>query len=106
MGDSPSRTQKSGDARKSSIKANKNDFKRYLATYKCDFSTPLDELWEDFDIDKNGFLDREEAKPFLEEVRKVIQRDRAANYDTKEFEEMFLLFDEDKNNYLTKGEMS
>jgi hypothetical protein len=49
------------ELRKSSIKQNKTDFLYYLQNYKCEFAKPLDDLWHDYDTDKNGFLDREEA---------------------------------------------
>jgi Ca2+-binding EF-hand superfamily protein len=32
----------------------------------------LDELWTEHDVDQNGYLDKEEAEPFLDAVAQVI----------------------------------
>lgn len=66
----------------------------------------LDDLWQEFDVDQNGFLDKSEARPYLDEVAKIIQQDRAQCYDRTKFEEYFVEFDEDKNGFLSKNEMS
>lgn len=101
---SPSRQE----LRKSSIKeySKKQSIKHFLQTYDCEFSTPLDDLWVQYDTDMNGYLDEGEAKQFLEAVVGVIQKDRAANYDSAKFDDLFKEFDEDENGYLTKAEMA
>jgi hypothetical protein len=38
-------------------------------------------MWEEHDRDGNGYLDRDEAKTFLEELSKVISEDRAKFYN-------------------------
>ena len=58
------------------------------------------------DIDKNGYLDKKEALPFLDQVAQIIDEDRAKNYDRNNFEKLFEEFDEDKNGFLSKGEMA
>ena len=96
------------DKRKSSIKKNahKKSFDKFLSNYNVAFSQPLDDVWEEFDIDKNGILDREEAKCFVDKIACVIQKDRAHNYDKSTFDDLFTQFDDDQNGYLTKMEMS
>jgi len=37
-------------------------------------------MWNEHDVDKNGYLDRDEAQPFLDEVAKIIDKERAKNY--------------------------
>ena len=99
---------KSEDRRKQSIKKNshKKLLKNFLVKYDVSFSRDLDEIWDEVDDDKNGFLDKKEAKTFLDEVTRCVQKDRAKNYNKNDFEKTFEKFDEDKNGYLTKGEMS
>ena len=63
-------------------------------------------MWEEHDIDKNGYLDREEAKTFLDELAQVISENRKKFYDPNNFESIFEEYDEDGNNYLSKSEMS
>ena len=77
--------------RKSSLKkANKkSSFDDFLKNYPVKFSTPLDELWQQNDNDNNGYLDKEEAKKFLDEVVKVIQKNRKRNYDKAKFDQYF-----------------
>ena len=94
--------------RKSSLKKakKKHSFDDFLKNYPVKFSTPLDELWQQNDNDNNGYLDKEEAKEFLDEVVKVIQKNRKRNYDKTKFDQYFEQFDEDRNGFLSKGEMS
>lgn len=65
----------------------------------------LDELWGKHDADGNGFLDRDEAKPFLEDVKGLMSEEKAAFYNTNTFDVQFTKFDEDKNGFLEKSEM-
>jgi hypothetical protein len=34
-------------------------------------------MWVQHDVDKNGYLDRKEAREFVKEISKVIDQDRA-----------------------------
>lgn len=78
----------------------------YLKKYQVKFSKSLDDIWEETDIDNNGYLDRSEAKEFLNKVTGVIEEERAKNYNLDEFEDLFDQYDEDDNGYLSKMEMS
>ena len=49
------------------------------------FEKPLDQIWEEVDTDMNGYLDKEEARNFMERVVNSIQKDRAKNYDKSSF---------------------
>ena len=50
------------------LKSKRNSFKKYLGSYKAKFEKDLDELWDEKDVDGNGFLDETEAKEFVLEV--------------------------------------
>ena len=62
---------------------------RYFKNYKTQFSKPIDEVWDQADSDKNGYLDKNEAKVFLDEIVKIIDKDRAQNYKKENFDELF-----------------
>lgn len=49
------------------------------------------------DIDQNGFLDKIEAKVFMDELASVVEADRAKNYNEENFASLFEKFDEDGN---------
>ena len=68
---------------------------QYLQNYNFKFSLSLDDIWLTYDLDENGYLDKEEARPYLDEVAKAIQADRAHCYDPAKFNEYFEKFDED-----------
>ena len=74
--------------RKSALKnsCRKHSFDDFLRNYPVKFSTPLDQLWDQADFDGNGYLDRMEAKDFLDQVVLVIQEDRRNNFDVMKFD--------------------
>jgi Ca2+-binding EF-hand superfamily protein len=51
-------------------------------------------------------LDKEECKNFLNELKKITNEDRAANYKEENFEKLFEKFDDDKNGFMEKSELS
>lgn len=63
-------------------------------------------MWTKYDSDGNGYLDKDEAKPYIEHVAKIIEAERAKNYQQDKFDELFDLFDEDQNGFLSKAEMA
>ena len=77
-----------------------------MRTSKIVFSRSLDDLWIEKDDDGNGFLEIDEAKEFLLAIQKIIESDRAKNFDMQELPVLFEKFDEDNNGYLTKGQMA
>ena len=60
--------------------------KQYLENYSATFSSDLDDLWTLNDVDKNGYLDRKEAKEFIAQIQKIISEDRASLYDSTKFD--------------------
>lgn len=53
----------------------------YLEGYKgfkenIGAETKIDLIWDKRDLDKNGYMDREECKPLLNEIVKIIEPDR------------------------------
>lgn len=60
---------------------------QHLREYKG-FSSKvkLDNLWVQFDEDKNGLLDRKEAKKFLNKIKTLIVPERQKNYSEEKFE--------------------
>ena len=70
------------------------------------FKEDLDELWDAHDINKDGHLNKAEAKKFIDKLVQGLDYERAKNYNPENFEKVFEEFDEDKNDWLTKGEMA
>ena len=56
---------KTAHQRKADLKYCPVTLKEYLAGYKGTFSRDIDELWNTHDLDKNNYLDKEEARPFI-----------------------------------------
>ena len=94
------------DKRRSSLKKVNKTLIDYLRNYKVTFSRSLDDLWAEQDLDKNGYLDKGEAKQFIGQIVGIIDQERAKNYDKHNFDHLFEQFDVDDNGYLSKGEMS
>lgn len=72
---------RSTSSRESSLQRNKKPLSYYLKKYNARFTKSIDGMWEEHDRDGNGYLDRDEAKTFLEELSKVISEDRAKFYN-------------------------
>ena len=51
-------------------------FTNFLKNYNFTFKKSLDDVWTEFDTDNDGFLQKDEAKKFLEQVQQIIQEDR------------------------------
>ena len=77
-----------------------------MKDYDTTFTKDLDTLWENIDIEKNGYLDYMQTQIFLDEVAGCIDEKRASNYDKANFKVMFEKFDENKDKFLSKGEMA
>ena len=71
------------------LKRNKTPLSRYLKNYETSFNKSVDEIWDKFDADKNGWLDKVEAKKFIDAIATVIDKDRAKFYDKNNFDAMF-----------------
>ena len=66
-----------------------------LQDYSATFTIDLDELWLAHDTDRNGYLDLEECRAFINELVEYIDYDRAQNYDPAKFDLLFETYDED-----------
>ena len=69
------------------------------------FNGNLDELWNKVDTNKDTYLDKVEAKKFMEELGKIVKPEEKGTYNMANFETQFDKYDEDKNGVLEKGEM-
>ena len=85
---------------------NKRPLSHYLSNYEAKFSTCIDLMWNQFDFNQNGYLERDEARKFIDELSKVIQKDRAQFYKRDQFNSLFDQIDEDRNGVLSKGEFA
>ena len=77
-----------------------------MANYSATFSQDIDVMWNHYDFDNNGYLDREEARGFVDQVSKCIGKERSKNYNPDHFDYLFDKFDENQDEYLTKSEMA
>jgi hypothetical protein len=50
------------------------------------FSQDLDDLWEEHDVNKDGHLDKTEAKKFVDKLVQGLDYQRAQNYNPENFE--------------------
>lgn len=88
------------------MKRNKTPLSHYLRNYDVKFGNSIDDMWEEFDVNQNGFLERNEAKNFIDKLSKFISNDRAKFYDKHKFDQLFDEFDADRNGLLSKGEFA
>ena len=63
-------------------------------------------MWDEYDVNGNGYLERDEAKKFIDKISKCIGKDRAKFYKRDKFDQLFDEFDEDANGILSKGEFA
>lgn len=64
----------------------------------------VERIWAIYDADKNGLLDRAEARSFVRDLLKGIDRQDLMNQEF--FEECFDEFDKDGDQVLAKDEMA
>ena len=77
--------------------------------------TCIDKIWNKYDDDNNGYLDKEETRAFViesikgdPELNKMMKQDDESDddlMDEKHFDHCFKLIDEDMSGVLTKKEM-
>jgi len=87
-------------------KKNQKKLAELLGEYTKNFTSDVDELYLKVDADGNGMLDKAECKNFLTELKKITIESRAANYKEENFEKLFDKFDDDKNGFMEKSELS
>jgi len=82
-------------------------FSELLKNYSLKINKDLDQMWEEKDYDKNGYLDKSEALVFVIELTNYIDDySRANNFSVDYFQKTFSEFDEDSNGFLGKAEMA
>ena len=64
----------------------------------------VDDIWDQYDKDGNGYLDKNEAKLLVLDSLKLMGEN--TQIDQKEFDEVFKMFDKDGNGTIDKGEMA
>jgi len=62
-------------------------------------------MWDEYDYDGNGMLDKAECKDFMDELATHIKPENAQNYNKDDFDYLFTKFDTDQNGYIDKSEM-
>ena len=98
--------EKTKEEKLKALAENPISLKEYLKDYKSVFSKDIDDLWKEQDKDSNGYLNKAEAKLYLEELTKIVDSEKGQYYHPDKFDEMFKKMDEDKNEMLSKSEMS
>lgn len=63
----------------------------------------VDLIWFDYDRDRSGALDKEEARDFIRDLLEKI--DQIDLYDETKFDEIFDKFDEDNSESVERSEM-
>ena len=64
----------------------------------------VDGIWDKYDNDKSGFLEKEEMRPFYIENVKDEQLE-TSTFSEANFEAFFIDFDKDCNGLITKAQM-
>ena len=64
----------------------------------------VEDIWDQYDKDGNGYLDKNEAKLLVLDSLKLMGEN--TQIDQKEFDEVFKMFDKDGNGTIDKGEMA
>ena len=60
----------------------------------------VDQTWETYDVDKSGYLDKEETKKFVQETL-----GSGSGYSDESFNELFSTFDKDNSGKVEKNEI-
>ena len=63
----------------------------------------IDDIWDSYDKDKSGFLDKNETKQFVKSTLMEVGDNGA--FSEEEFEKCFKKFDKDGNGQISRDEM-
>ena len=64
----------------------------------------IDQIWETYDVDKSGYLDKEETKKFVQDT--LCNLGSADEFSDDSFNEVFSTFDKDNSGLVEKSEMA
>lgn len=65
----------------------------------------VNQIWEVYDDDGNGVLDKEETRSFLQDYLKMMGGSVESEFDERKFEEIYAQLDADKSGEMDKDEM-
>ena len=63
----------------------------------------IDQIWETYDVDKSGELDKEETKKFVQDT--LGNLGSGDEFSSEAFDEVFSTFDKDNSGTVEKSEM-
>ena len=63
----------------------------------------IDQIWDTYDVDKSGALDKEETKKFVQDT--LGNLGSGDEFSDEAFNEVFATFDKDNSGTVEKGEM-
>lgn len=62
----------------------------------------IEDIWITYDLDENGFLEKEETMAFLEDY---MSQHSTSQFNTNNFENVFKVIDKNKNGVIDRDEM-
>ena len=65
----------------------------------------IDRIWDEYDTDKSGDLDKEETRKFVEQMLGVMVSGSDGKVSDAEFENIWQQFDDDGSGLIEKDEM-
>ena len=78
--------EKTLEQKKRQLRNNPIKFSEYLKNYSLKINKDLDQMWDEKDYDKNGYLDKSEALVFVIELTNYIDDySRANNFSVDNF---------------------
>ena len=66
----------------------------------------IDQIWDTYDVDKSGALDKEETKAFVKKTLCDMEGADGGEFSEEDFEACFAEFDKDKSGTIEKDEMA
>ena len=64
----------------------------------------VDDIWDKYDTDRSGALDRDETRKFVQET--LSEMKQGGEFTDEDFEACFSEFDKDKSGTIEKSEMA
>ena len=66
----------------------------------------VDDIWDQYDTDKNDTLDKVECRAFVENtIKEFTGKDTLEDYPMDNFDEAFQMIDKDESGTIARGEM-